>query len=104
MGTNDTEIPCEHFRKKSELKNTHLPNEPLKTKFQEEIQLKNEILDTPSEVVIVFVNFGKCKFAKIDTRIDHRLESAIDFSLHGAFFLNCFFFSLPFNDSHWYTV
>ena len=41
-----------------------------------------------------FVNFGKCscnrQFAKIQTRIFHRMESAIDFSLHGACFLNCF--------------
>ena len=51
-----------------------------------------------------FVNFGKCssirQFAEIQTRIFHRMESAVDnFSLHGACFLNCFF-SLPFSDFH----
>ena len=41
-----------------------------------------------------FVNFGKCssirQFEEIQTTILHRMESAIDFSLHGACFLNCF--------------
>ena len=42
-----------------------------------------------------FVNFGKCssirQFAEIQSRIFHRMESAIDFSLHGdAYFRNCF--------------
>ena len=42
-----------------------------------------------------FVNFGKCssvrQFAEIQSRIFHRMESAIDFSLHGgACFRNCF--------------
>ena len=44
---------------------------------------------------IEFVNFGKCRpvrqFAEIQSRIFHRMESAIDFSLHGgACFRNCF--------------
>ena len=41
-----------------------------------------------------FVNFGKCssirQFAEVQAKIFHRMESAIDFSLHGACFLNCF--------------
>ena len=45
---------------------------------------------------LLLVNFGKCssirqyEFAEIQTRTFHRMESAIDFSLHGACFLNCF--------------
>ena len=45
---------------------------------------------------LVLVNFGKCssirqcEFSEIQTRIFHRTESAIDFSLHDACFLNCF--------------
>ena len=46
------------------------------------------------EAPLEFVNFLKCssirQFAEIQTRIFHRMESAIDFSLHGACFLNCF--------------
>ena len=46
------------------------------------------------KVPLEFVNFGKCssirQFAEIQTRIFHRTESAIDFSLHGACCLNCF--------------
>ena len=42
------------------------------------------------------LNFGKCssirqcEFAEIQTRIFYRIESAIDFSLYGACFLNCY--------------
>ena len=45
---------------------------------------------------LVLVNFGKCssirqcEFEENQARIFHRTESAIDFSLHGACFLNCF--------------
>ena len=46
------------------------------------------------KVPLEFVNFGKCssisQFAEIQIRFFHRMESAIDFSVHGACFLNCF--------------
>ena len=46
------------------------------------------------------LNFGICssirQFAEFQTGIFHRLESAIDFSLYGACYLNCF--------SHFYLV
>ena len=45
-----------------------------------------------------FVEFRKCssilQFVEIQTRIFHRMESAIDFSLHGACFLNVFFITI----------
>ena len=40
------------------------------------------------------MQLGKCsstrQFAEVQAKIFHRMKSAIDFSLHGACFLNCF--------------
>ena len=96
----DISVSCLRFTPRNHLKSPACRFSHWKTLYHSPMEIsgnshrKFSLIEWKAPLVLV--NFGKCssirqcEFSEIQTRIFHRTESAIDFSLHDACFLNCF--------------